>query len=66
MWGETSAKSGEGVADIFTAIAKRLPLTAPPSTRPGAARGAVPAGRAAGVDLNRRQNSEGQGDACNC
>lgn len=84
MWGETSAKTGEGVADIFTAIgrfsftyrilhiltvylsAKRLPLTAAPSTRPGAARGAAPAGRAAGVDLNRVPNSDSQGDACNC
>ncbi|KAI3622674.1 gtp-binding protein ypt5 [Moniliophthora roreri] len=62
MWGETSAKTGEGVSDIFTAIAKKLPLTAPPP-RAGATRGA-PA--RAGVDLNKQTTAQSQGDACNC
>ncbi|EJD54480.1 ras-domain-containing protein [Auricularia subglabra TFB-10046 SS5] len=65
MWGETSAKTGEGVADIFTAIAKKLPLTAPPSaSRGGQAR---PAGGAApkSVDLNK-QPSALPTDNCNC
>jgi len=64
MWGETSAKSGEGVADIFNAIAKKLPLTAPPSARAGA--GARPAASRAGVDLNKQTTGQGQNEPCNC
>lgn len=82
MWTETSAKSGEGVNEIFTAIgealypvdyefsqltseiAKKLPLTAPPSARTGGAR-AGPA--RTGVDLNQQPNTAaGQNEPCNC
>lgn len=85
MWGETSAKSGEGVSEIFTAIgelflpflyrildnlnnhhntAKKLPLTASPSSRAG---GAARASGRSGVDLNKQTNAAGgQNDACNC
>ncbi|KAI0783385.1 ras-domain-containing protein [Abortiporus biennis] len=64
MWSETSAKSGEGVTEIFTAIAKKLPLTAPPSARTGGAR-AGPA--RTGVDLNKQANTtDGQNEPCNC
>jgi Ras-related protein Rab-5C len=80
MWAETSAKSGEGVSEIFTAIgafvrpslsyhslicaaAKKLPLTAPPtSSRAGAGRAA---GRA-GLDLNKQAAAQPGQDACNC
>ncbi|KAJ7755060.1 GTP-binding protein RAB5 [Mycena maculata] len=63
MWAETSAKSGEGVSEIFTAIAKKLPLTAPPpSARAGAGRAA--GGR--GVDLNKQAASQPGQDGCNC
>ncbi|KAJ7492212.1 ras-domain-containing protein [Mycena latifolia] len=63
MWAETSAKSGEGVSEIFTAIAKKLPLTAPPaSSRAGAGRAA---GRA-GLDLNKQASAQPGQDACNC
>ncbi|CAE6379379.1 unnamed protein product [Rhizoctonia solani] len=62
MWGETSAKSGEGVQEIFTSIAQKLPLTAPP---PASARAAAP-GVKRGVDLNKGQGTAGQGEACNC
>ncbi|CAK5280684.1 unnamed protein product [Mycena citricolor] len=63
MWAETSAKSGEGVAEIFTAIAKKLPLTAPaPSSRAGAGR----SGGRAGVDLNKQAASQPGQEACNC
>jgi len=64
MWGETSAKTGEGVSDIFTAIAKRLPLTTPQS-RPGASRASAP-GAQGGVDLNRKPAAGEQTDACAC
>ncbi|KAI0323109.1 GTP-binding protein RAB5 [Amylostereum chailletii] len=63
MWAETSAKSGEGVADIFTAIAKKLPTTAPPASRSGARAGTT-AGRA-GVDLNKQQ-AGASSEQCNC
>jgi Ras-related protein Rab-5C len=67
MWGETSAKSGEGVNDIFLAIAKKLPLTAAPPTRAGGAGGRAGAAPRAGVDLNRQPAGTGaQGDSCNC
>jgi len=66
MWGETSAKTGEGVTDIFTAIAAKLPLSAAPSTKAGTGRGAASTGRPAGVDLNRQINADGQTDSCNC
>ena len=43
---ETSAKSGENVRDLFTAIAKRLPLdqAGPRHARPGASRPGVSLG----------------------
>jgi len=65
MWSETSAKTGDGVTEIFTAIAKRLPLTAPPSPRTAGAR-AGPGGARQGVDLNKQASSQNTGDACNC
>lgn len=68
MWGETSAKTGEGVAEIFTTIAKKLPLTAP--SRVPAAGGAArqPGQRGpAGVDLNKSGAGAGGGqDGCSC
>jgi len=62
MWTETSAKTGEGVAEIFTEIAKKLPLTAPGPTR--AAR--TGSGPRTGVDLNKPTAASGQPEACNC
>ncbi|EKM61467.1 uncharacterized protein PHACADRAFT_248102 [Phanerochaete carnosa HHB-10118-sp] len=64
MWGETSAKSGEGVNEIFTEIAKKLPKTAPPSARAGGAR--TGAART-GVDLNKQATATGgQNEPCSC
>ncbi|KAH7105154.1 ras-domain-containing protein [Auriculariales sp. MPI-PUGE-AT-0066] len=64
MWGETSAKTAEGVTEIFTAIAKKLPLTAPPSATRGGSQ-ARPAG-APRVDLNKQQSAVPGADNCNC
>jgi Ras-related protein Rab-5C len=64
MWTETSAKTGEGVTEIFTAIAQKLPSTAPSATRAGAGR-TGPAARP-GVDLNQQSGTPGQPEACNC
>ncbi|KAL4067306.1 ras family-domain-containing protein [Scleroderma yunnanense] len=63
MWFETSAKTGEGVSEVFTAIAKKLPLSAPPS-RTGASRGSAAARQ--GVDLNKQAAAHGSNEACNC
>ncbi|PCH34106.1 GTP-binding protein RAB5 [Wolfiporia cocos MD-104 SS10] len=64
MWAETSAKSGEGVHEIFTAIAKKLPTTTSPSARGGARTGAA---ARTGVDLNKQAaNAPGQNEPCNC
>ncbi|KAH8997453.1 GTP-binding protein RAB5 [Lactarius akahatsu] len=65
MWAETSAKTGEGVSDIFTRIAKKLPTTAQPASRGGASRAGATAGRA-GVDLNKQQRPSTSADQCNC
>ncbi|KAI0281646.1 GTP-binding protein RAB5 [Russula aff. rugulosa BPL654] len=65
MWAETSAKTGEGVTDIFTRIAKKLPTTAPPASRSGPGRAGTTAGRT-GVDLNKQQRSITSTDQCNC
>ncbi|KAF9444607.1 GTP-binding protein RAB5 [Macrolepiota fuliginosa MF-IS2] len=65
MWAETSAKTGEGVTEVFTAIAKKLPLTASPAARPGAGARASPGARQ-GVDLNKQTTAQGQNEACNC
>lgn len=78
MWFETSAKTGKGVPEVFTAIgrhlsalyylcftsavAKKLPLSAPPS-RTGASRGSAPR---QGVDLNKQAAAQGGNEACNC
>ena len=82
MWGETSAKSGEGVSEIFTEIGEcyykfllvrtSYNFTAKklPKNTPAAGRGG--AGRAAagarsGVDLNKQASAvPGQNEPCNC
>jgi len=61
MWGETSAKSGDGVQEIFNNIAKKLPLVVP-STPRGANRGSAPGNR--GLDLGKGGSSTS--DGCNC
>ncbi|KAH9929720.1 ras family-domain-containing protein [Fomitopsis serialis] len=59
-----NAKSGEGVQEIFTAIAKKLPQNAPASARAGGRAG--PSGRS-GVDLNKQASAApGQNEPCNC
>ncbi|EIN14376.1 ras-domain-containing protein [Punctularia strigosozonata HHB-11173 SS5] len=64
LWFEASAKTGEGVSDVFTAIAKKLPLTAPPTRNARA--GAAAPGRP-GVDLNKQAQGAGSpNENCNC
>ena len=62
---ETSAKTGEGIAEIFTEIAKKIPIEHILSSRgQGANRGAVGGQRSDGVLLD--QNAVKGKDACNC
>jgi len=65
MWAETSAKNGEGVLDIFSRIAQKLPITAQPASRGGAGRAGTSASRA-GVDLNKQTRPSTSADQCNC
>lgn len=75
---ETSAKTGEGVVEVFTEIAKKIPIdlhlarnTASGNTPAGA--GANGSSRqpsatqaAGGIDLQNGSNNQGQRNACNC
>ena len=61
---ETSARSAENVKELFTAIAKKLPIE---QASQRGMRG--PAGRPGGVDLGSRQesgNTAGGAGGCNC
>lgn len=60
---ETSAKTAENVKELFTAIAKKLPIE---QASQRGMRGA--AGRTAGVDLGSRTEPSGAGGpgGCNC
>lgn len=65
---ETSAKDSTNVSELFTMIARKLPLEqAANAQRRSTAGGSTTAGRqsAGGVDLNRGQGA-GTQDACNC
>ncbi|KAI0724434.1 ras-domain-containing protein [Cerioporus squamosus] len=64
---ETSAKTGEGVVEIFTEIAKKIPIDQILASTRGGQRPGAAAGRAAqegGVNLEEN-NTKGK-DACNC
>lgn len=60
---ETSAKTAENVKELFTAIAKKLPIE---QASQRGMRG--PAGRPGGVDLGRQEtgNTAGGAGGCNC
>jgi Ras-related protein Rab-5C len=56
---ETSTKSGDNVKELFSAIAKKLPLD-----KGNARGGRIGAGGSGGVDL--RGNPKTQAGGCNC
>ncbi|KIP12590.1 hypothetical protein PHLGIDRAFT_81859 [Phlebiopsis gigantea 11061_1 CR5-6] len=68
---ETSAKTGEGIVEIFTEIAKKIPIDQiMASSRGGAGRASAAGGRGgtAGQDgnVNLQENAAKGKDACNC
>ncbi|GAA6039009.1 hypothetical protein JCM8097_000152 [Rhodosporidiobolus ruineniae] len=67
---ETSAKTGEGVVEVFTEIAKKIPLDqlmAQARGPGGAARGAGGrAGQAGNASVNLQEGEAGKKDACAC
>ncbi|KAI0029618.1 ras family-domain-containing protein [Vararia minispora EC-137] len=66
---ETSAKTGEGVVEVFTEIAKRIPIEhILASSRGGAGRPGAGSGRTDGAQggVNLQENQAKGKDACNC
>ncbi|KAF9514072.1 hypothetical protein BS47DRAFT_1454821 [Hydnum rufescens UP504] len=64
---ETSAKSGEGILEVFTEIAKKIPIEhILSSTRTGSRGGAAAGGRPADGAVNLEAGGARGKDACNC
>ncbi|KAI0793397.1 ras family-domain-containing protein [Abortiporus biennis] len=67
---ETSAKTGEGIVEIFTEIAKKIPIDQIlASSRGGANRAGVAGGRTGGQQeggVNLEENTAKGKDGCNC
>ncbi|OBZ79478.1 Vacuolar protein sorting-associated protein 21 [Grifola frondosa] len=66
---ETSAKTGEGVVEIFTEIAKKIPIEQILASTRGAGRPGAAAGRAGAAQegaVNLEENAAKGKDACNC
>ncbi|KAG5644751.1 hypothetical protein DXG03_007880 [Asterophora parasitica] len=67
---ETSAKTGEGIVDIFTEIAKKIPIEHILAATRGTARPGAAGGRADGArheeGVNLDENATRSKDACNC
>ncbi|KAF9650089.1 ras-domain-containing protein [Thelephora ganbajun] len=67
---EISAKTGEGVVEIFTEIAKKIPIEhILASTRGAGGRGGTAGGRQGGSqqgDVNLEENANKARDACSC
>ncbi|KAF9270369.1 GTP-binding protein ypt5 [Marasmius fiardii PR-910] len=68
---ETSAKTGEGIVEVFTEIAKKIPIEhILAASRGGAGRAGVAGNRAGGSQqeggVNLEENANKPKDACNC
>uniref|UniRef100_A0A0W0G2S5 Putative chondroitin AC/alginate lyase n=1 Tax=Moniliophthora roreri TaxID=221103 RepID=A0A0W0G2S5_MONRR len=67
---ETSAKTGEGIVDVFTEIAKKIPIEHILASRGGAGRSGATGNRAGASQqeggVNLEENANKSKDACNC
>ncbi|KAJ3848808.1 GTP-binding protein ypt5 [Lentinula lateritia] len=66
---ETSAKTGEGIVDIFTEIAKKIPIEHILAAGGGVRRPGAPGGRSGNAQegaVNLEDNANKPKDACNC
>ncbi|KAM5535359.1 hypothetical protein V8D89_008041 [Ganoderma adspersum] len=63
---ETSAKTGEGVVEIFTEIAKKIPIDQILASTRGGQRPGAASGRAQEGGVNLEENNAKGKDACNC
>ncbi|GAW09405.1 GTP-binding protein ypt5 [Lentinula edodes] len=66
---ETSAKTGEGIVDIFTEIAKKIPIEHILAAGGGVRRPGAPGGRSGNAQegaVNLEENANKPKDACNC
>ncbi|KAH8120093.1 GTP-binding protein ypt5 [Phellopilus nigrolimitatus] len=65
---ETSAKTGEGIVELFTEIAKKIPIEHILASTRGGGRSGGPAGRAGANQqgVNLEENASKGKDACNC
>ncbi|THH03226.1 hypothetical protein EW145_g6423 [Phellinidium pouzarii] len=65
---ETSAKTGEGIVELFTEIAKKIPIEHILASTRGGGRNGGPVGRAGGGQqgVNLEENAPKSKDACNC
>ncbi|KAJ4489418.1 ras family-domain-containing protein [Lentinula edodes] len=66
---ETSAKTGEGIVDIFTEIAKKIPIEHILAAGGGVRRPGAPGGRSGSAQegaVNLEENANKPKDACNC
>jgi len=63
---ETSAKTGEGIVEIFTEIAKKIPIEHILSNARGAGAGKPGAGATGPDAVKLDANAKKGGDACNC
>ncbi|KAI0322683.1 GTP-binding protein ypt5 [Amylostereum chailletii] len=65
---ETSAKTGDGIVEVFTEIAKKIPIEHTMASRGGAGRPGAGGSRAAGTQegVNLEENQAKGKDACNC
>ncbi|PIL32075.1 transporter [Ganoderma sinense ZZ0214-1] len=63
---ETSAKTGEGVVEIFTEIAKKIPIDQILASTRGGQRPGAASGRTQEGGVNLEENNAKGKDACNC
>jgi len=65
LFSETSAKTGEGIVELFTEIAKKIPIDELTSGPAGRRAGTGTTAQEGGVNLDQSANKKGE-EKCNC